>query len=157
MDMPKGFQLVKQPAGSLVCGAAVCAMAVGKTLEHVLEECDWRELTYMGGVAAYLGRHGVSMGTWVQNTGRFPETIELAIDPEYRPAILSVRSATYEDGYHWVFWTGKEILDPSVNEQEEYTVCDVAFLTYHLRPEYFDTLHPDWRQQTAAGAGLVEL
>lgn len=154
MEIPKTFRLIKQPEGSLVCGAAVCAIATGKSLDEVLGDCDWRTLTDMGGVALYLARHGITCGVWLEEWDGFPKSVTTEIDPAGRPAILSVDSATYENCQHWVFWDGMKILDPSPREQEKYRVDRVYFLSYWNSPEYLEKLDPDWRLQTAEAAGL---
>lgn len=64
MNKPETFQLVLQPPRSFVCGAAVCAMALGKTLDQVLEETDWRKLTHLSGIAQYLAAHNVTTGCY---------------------------------------------------------------------------------------------
>lgn len=135
MRFPTEFKLVKQPPKSKLCGAAVCAMALCKTLEEVMEEIDWRELSHTGGIAKYLGRYHISLGWWAHwqqshtNESFLNEKFKITVSPKDRPAILAVTSAVFDDADHWVFWDGRKILDPSV-EQEKYTVLEIHFLTY---------------------------
>lgn len=149
MKMPQ-FRLVKQPLKSRLCGAAVCAIALGKSLEEVLSEVDWRSLTHTGGIVSYLGRYCISMGWWIgweqhhTNESFRGTCLKLEGSASGRPAILAVRSAIFKDADHWVFWDGKQILDPSI-EQTTYHLLEIHFLTYWPdKPACISGLPEDW-------------
>jgi hypothetical protein len=137
--MPE-FKTVKQPPGTSLCGAAVCAMAIGKTLDEVLAETDWRHLSYTSGLVRYLASYGISMGWYLMGDGTKykpwsmgTHCFVLEASGRSRPAIVAVKSAVYEEADHWVFWDGEAIRDPS-NEQDEYEVLEVHWLNYWPNP-----------------------
>ena len=146
---PAKFERIVQPAGSLICGACVCAMAVGKSLDEVLQEWDWRRLTRTSGVVQFLAAHGIQAGVSIVPDG--VEPFSFTFDPRGRPAIMSARSNTYENGEHFIFWDGEQVLDPSPGpiEGRQYSVFDAMFLTYiddsQVEP-WDEDLPADWRE-----------
>jgi hypothetical protein len=138
MRRPDPFTVVKQPSLSRVCGAAVCAMAVGKTLEQVLAEKDWRQLTHTCGIAEYLAKHGITMGLYFNSVDPTKGTFSASVGPQGHPAILSVLSAVYDEAEHWIFWDGFKFMDSSV-EQESYDIIETFFLHY-----WFDWPNPPY-------------
>lgn len=144
MKCPTEFTTVLQPTGSKLCGACVAAMAVGKTLDQVLREMDWRRLTRTCGVAEYLARHDVLMGvapTWTGNADASAEEwsrdeYSLPIKVAGWPAVVGVKSLRYAGVAHWIFWDGAVFRDPSGVEQiERYEVTDIYPLTYFVEAE----------------------
>jgi hypothetical protein len=137
--MPE-FKTVKQPPGTSLCGAAVCAMAIGITLDEVLAETDWRHLSYTSGLVRYLASYGISMGWYLMGDGTKykpwgmgTHTFVLEATGKGRPAIVAVKSSVYEEADHWVFWDGNELRDPS-KDQDEYEVLEVHWLNYWPNP-----------------------
>jgi hypothetical protein len=149
MKMPDKFERLIQPAGSPLCGTAVCAMALGKTIDEVLVETDWRILTYISGISGYLSKYGITVGLWMDRFDGFPNEGTVSVHPNEHPAILAVKSHTYEDAEHWVFWDGKNILDPSLNhpnDESDYDILETHFLTYwEHEPHRIQRLAEDWR------------
>lgn len=160
MDIPLQFELVKQPERSKLCGIAVCAMATGKTLQQVWDEVgDWRKLTSIVGVATYLIQHGITMGFFVRDlpSGNLLQRLKVDLRPDGHPAILMVKSASIRDGSHWVFWDGKQILDPSHRTQNSYEIMEAHFLTYHSgEPCNLDRIPADYMLQDSEIIALEE-
>jgi hypothetical protein len=147
--MPE-FRTVKQPPGTSLCGAAVCAMAVGLTIDEVLADADWRHLSYTSGVVRYLARYGISLGWYILGDGsKFKpwsignHTFSLEARGKGRPAIVAVKSAVYEEADHWVFWDGEQIRDTSV-DQDEYEIIEIHFLNYWPNPPPDSELPTDY-------------
>jgi hypothetical protein len=142
MKPPDPFILTKQPPGSRLCGAAVCAMATAKTLEAVIAEVDWRALTHTCGIAEYLAKNGITLGLYFEAVRPADGEFSAAVDPAGRAAILAVKSAVFERGEHWILWDGRRYLDPSI-EQKEYHVLEAYFLHYWEdwpNPKYADRI-----------------
>ncbi|HEY6872773.1 MAG TPA: hypothetical protein VI298_08620 [Geobacteraceae bacterium] len=109
------FRRVTQPAGSLLCLAAVCAMVTGETVGHVQEFCghdDAGRALRVLDAARYLNDRGWNLGGYVR--GRWPVVANmLAILLRYRlgPAVVIVAARTGA-GTHAVLWTSAEVFDP---------------------------------------------
>lgn len=154
MNPPEKYVTVKQPDGSRLCGAACCAMAVGKTLEQVLTEAplsrwpDGQSFMELGDIVRYLARHDVLCGlipSLFTNGKKLAEQKGKLHGPEklipvvygYRghPAFITVPSVTRQGTLHYVFWDGVHIRDPSASEPDtaelpSYRVLEVMPLVY---------------------------
>ena len=131
MIPPTEIKTVRQPPRSKLCGACVCAMATGKTLDQVLSEMDWRRFTETGGVAEYLARHDILFGFYLLG----PLDITKPVQPpsgHCAMSICGVKSRLGGDRVHWVLWDGYRFHDPA-GEEESYEIVDVFPLTY-LQP-----------------------
>lgn len=115
-------------------------MAVGKSLAEVLSEHNWRYLTYTSGIAHYLSGHGITLGLWLPYYDKFPASCSIDVDPKDRPAIVAVKSVNYKHADHWVFWDGKQMLDPAPEVQDTYKILEVHFLTYWAEPSWLPEL-----------------
>jgi len=147
MTPPKEFRTVKQPAGSKLCGACVCAMATNLELDELLVQEDWRELMHTMGMARFLAKHDILMGTFLKcDEESWYDYYTFRMRTDGRPAIVAVKSAVTWEHDHWVFWDGMQFRDPSV-EQEEYTVLEVYFLTYFEKADWIEQHQRDWRNE----------
>lgn len=146
MKIPSQFSVVKQPPGSRVCGAACCAMAVGKSLDQILRDYDWRELTHTTGIAKVLADHGITMGLHLTGDDCLNH-IRLSVDPAGHPAIVAVAGDMHPHVDHWVFWDGQQILDPNSHPLGEYRTLEVHYLSYWERPEWIDDIDSAFPQK----------
>jgi hypothetical protein len=144
MDQPE-FKTIKQPKGSMVCGAAVTAMAVGCTLQQAYDGM-WRTMNKgkpyfrTSEVLKFLGAHGIYSGPIAFNDDGGLDEIDASTDiiftcPMSRAAIITVKSRTHSDWTHYVFWDGKHVRDPHPDEPDttdlkDYDILDIMFLTY---------------------------
>lgn len=124
---PKEYATVKQPEGSRLCGACVVAMAIGETLEYatdrmpaLIHKGDGRPYYRTRSLYTFLARHGVCPGMFLQPTegdhwlgADMPEEMPISFKFRNLPALVAVKSSTFPDGDHWVFWDGEQIRDPS--------------------------------------------
>lgn len=149
-----GFSTVKQESMS-DCGAAVCAMAVGKDLAYAkshMQTSEYAGHIYYRGmeVGRFLAIHDILMGLYL--TTKPPGvTIDADIGINFQwtlkknPAILAVASTLGDDIQHWVFWDGEYVRDPKGTEDtrdlEDYEVYDLFPLCYVREPD----APPSWR------------
>ena len=152
MRQPETFVRIAQPPWSLVCAACCIAMAVGKTLDELLKDYDWRELVSLKGFVRCLIDHGVHHGTSfvVPDVKSLrSEMVRIDLDPR-KPAMVTVKSKVYAGGVHSVLWTGSEILDPMITPaHNDYEIVDVNYLNYFDDPEleqWEKDLPADWRE-----------
>jgi hypothetical protein len=150
MRPPEEIKFVAQPPRSKLCGACVCAMATGQTLEQVLSETDWRKFTSVAGVAEYLARRAILMGVAVIHLERMDGELELIesfhvqvpVDKMY--GLLCVKSPRMgEGGMHWAFWNGHFVLDPldpDGNYKGKHEVTEFWPLVYLTDPDPM----PEW-------------
>jgi hypothetical protein len=124
---PKEFKTVKQPEGSRLCGACVVAMAVGETLTYatdrmpaVIHKGDGRPYYRVRSIYAFLAEHGICPGLYLLPTdgdywqgSDLDDRIEVSFRIRGFPALVAVKSDTFPDGDHWVFWDGENVRDPS--------------------------------------------
>lgn len=160
MKQPEEFQLIKQPEGSMLAGACVCAMAVGKTLNQVLADYDWRKLMDWCGQQSFFGDHEViTSEPHLLKVGAFmlsPHEMKEAVGEV--PALVGFESATFEGISGLGLWTGAKLLDPAWKEQERYGVLCVRYLTYMGDTNYLEfrsgNLDADWRKAKPENFGL---
>lgn len=143
MLMPE-FTTVKQPPKSKLCGACMAAMAVGKTLDEVLEEItltpakDGRPFVRTRHLLAYLGCHGIICGLTASVRDGYlfgDEEVDLHLEMKGWPMVLTVPSENIKNASHYIFWDGNYIRDPDPNKPEliklrEYKPIDIMPLTY---------------------------
>ena len=131
-------EVVKQPVGLRLCGAAVAAMATNQSLEYVVAnarggaECCSR-VTWM---SEYLARKGVILGTFVSvpdyRTGERltinGDTTLLRLDLPFRgrPAIIGCDSEAKAGQLHWVYWDGEHVRDPNPDAPDKRPLSDFA-------------------------------
>jgi hypothetical protein len=137
--LPDMFERQLQPEGSTLCGAAVTAMATLTPLADLLEKNDWRDFTTDLGIARYLVARGILMGPPVKLSN------PLATAIYGQPAIAAIPSRRFKVD-HFVFWTGREVFDPTGREHDPYELVPLAT---HLLCYYQDREQPelpvDWR------------
>jgi hypothetical protein len=135
---PTEITTIRQPPRSKLCGACVCAMVTGKTLDQVLSEMDWRRFTDTGGVAEYLARHDILFGMCLY--GPLDITAPVNLEGGRIPlSICGVKSKLGNGRIHWVVWDGNRFHDPA-GDEPEYEIVDVFPLTY-MQP--MDPM-PEW-------------
>ena len=148
MLCPKSFKTVKQPSGSRCCGAAVAAMAVGRGLRYVLNRVpdirhrDGQRWLRTRDLLGFLGNHGIHSGElgvaedsengMVLNRAAY---LELCTSLRGRPCILSVPSGSFPGYWHYIFWDGQDVRDPSpsvgeITRLEDYRVFEAMPLVY---------------------------
>lgn len=145
--LPPEFKTVKQPLGSKVCGAATVAMAIGVTLEEAEE---MMEPTHLSDGSHYyktrevlrvLGAHGIQCGLGIQINPKYSDKITpdteleflIKLSEDYK-ALVVVKSETFSGKYHYVFWDGEQIRDPSpcvnVSSLTDYDIVEIVPLIY---------------------------
>lgn len=140
------WKTVKQPQGSKICGAAVAAMATGKTLWETLCEMkasycqsDGKQFYKTREVLKFIGGHGIFTGAVGIATDKFTlrwnEVFTLNICLAGRQAILVVPSTVFEGKSHFVFWDGRYVRDsnpslPDTTNIEDYEIEEIIPLTY---------------------------
>jgi len=142
MNPPK-FKTVKQPKGSMVCVAAVAAMATGHTLAEVeshIVPLIWengKRYYPLSELIRFLGGCGVSYGVSVHTGEPLKVTRNTRFTVEIRmtnPAILLVDSFVNSDWTHLIFWDGKKVRDPNPDVKKaklsDYTVHEIVPLAY---------------------------
>jgi hypothetical protein len=141
---PKKWKTVKQPVGSRCCGIAVAAMVVGKGLRYAMNRMpdrrhrDGQRWARTRDILSFLGSHGIVMGMWVEITSgelQPDQQLSFSVQMSDRPAILSIRSRIFPGYYHYLFWDGSIVRDPSPSVAEElpleaYNVLEVIPLIY---------------------------
>jgi hypothetical protein len=88
------------------CGPACLAMVLGKTLEEVVVDFPLRGEQGLtdDDLMRYLAAHGIP----ALSSMEWPSRV---------PAILTVPSLNHPGLLHYIFWDGKQILDPSNGEK----------------------------------------
>lgn len=122
---------VKQPHGSKVCMAACLAMIAGVTLDEVLAEVRLREPPKHPGKGGYLdlaeavrwlAEHGYIYGIVIGNLSGIGDNVEeiavvhdLKVILRDNPALLGVKSTTFEGCMHSVVWDNEAgvVRDPN--------------------------------------------
>lgn len=146
---PKEWKTVKQPKGSRLCGACVVAMAVGESLSYatdrmpaLIHKGDGRPYYRTSVLYAFLGQHGVCPGLYLRveegsvwNGSDIGEVHTVDFQIRKLPALVVVKSSTFPDGDHYVFWDGENIRDPNcklpdVSQLEDYRIIEWTPLTY---------------------------
>lgn len=147
---PTEWKTVKQPAGSRLCGAAMVAMAVGESLKYATDRMpaeihpeDGQPWYRTRSVLAFLGQHGICCGMYLGPQNGLPyfegcdlgDSVEIVVRIAGHPAIVSVKSDTFPDGEHYVFWDGANIRDPNpkmpdVTARADYLIIDWTPLIY---------------------------
>ena len=148
--MPSKFTTVKQPKGSLICTAAVAAMAVGKDLAYAerymcpsVNEESQKPYYKTVELLKFLGTHSIYTGPIAINESSSSDLATLLSGdtlnierPMKWPAIITVISETRPSEYtHYVFWDGTVVRDPNPGVPDErplldYCVIDIMCLTY---------------------------
>ncbi len=154
---PTSYQTHKQPPGSKICGACAAASATGHSLSDVEAEMEKSMLPNgqhyyrTRSVLAYLGKNGVFPGVIFSITdGRRHKEFRLIYDEglEARSAILIVKSRSYVEAAHMVFWDREHVRDsnpnvPDITPIEDYVVTEVWPLTYLDEREEASTPHAE--------------
>jgi len=147
MIQPEQYKTIKQPKGSLICGAAVVAMATGSTLRQAYDAM-WCTMHKEEGkpyfrtseLLKFLGAYGIYSGPLVSSEHGdlfdIASCSEVVLKcPMSLAAIMTVRSKTRSDWTHYVFWDGEHVRDPhpgmpDTSNLKDYEVLDIMFLTY---------------------------
>ena len=143
MKPPKIWKTIKQPEGSLICIAAVTAMALGKSLKYVCRLMkpsyheDGRPYYRTREMLKVLGSHGIHCGLIAIGDGKFSKKIRLSCNIPMIDmlAILTVPSPEITGAYHVVFWDGQVVRDPLPNVADEmplesYNLKEIVPLVY---------------------------
>ncbi len=125
-------------------------MIVGETLDYVTDRIpaaihkgDGQPYYLTRNLFAFIASHGVYCGLFAGPAeghefflgADLPESFDLTMHVDERPAIVAVKSDTFPDGEHYVFWDGRVIRDPSALYPDEmprdkYRVIEWFPLTY---------------------------
>lgn len=124
-------------------------MAVGETLTYatdrmpaVIHKGDGRPYYRVRSLYTFLAQHGICPGLFLQPIGcdywlgcDMADSIEVPFRIRGLPAVVCVKSDTFPDGDHWVFWDGQNVRDPSMKMPEvsclsAYRIIEWTPLTY---------------------------
>jgi hypothetical protein len=148
MIQPEHYRTVKQPRYSLICVAAVAAMATGETLQQAyaamtptMHKEEGKPFFKTVELLKYLGAHGIFSGIMVSEdnaylSGLDENTDVVATCPMNKLcAILTVRSDTDSNWTHYVFWDSQHVRDPNPSKPDttcltDYEILDIMFITY---------------------------
>ena len=118
-------------------------MAIGKGLRYTLNRIgtvkhqDGQLFARTRHMLAFLGSHGIFCGMTCDVNGPIDREMRMQFDCRMlgRPAILTTPSRVFKGAFHYVFWDGSVVRDPSplvaeTTALEDYQFIEIIPLTY---------------------------